>query len=124
MPGLNSVYIAGHLTRDVEVRHIASGTVVADASVAVSERKKNKDGSWGETTSFIDVTLWGKLAESFAASAKKGAGVFVAGKLKQESWVDKASGQKRSKLKVEANQAYVCGTNEKPEEPDNFDGGF
>lgn len=103
---LNKVMITGNVTRDIELRYLANGTAVADMSVAVSDRYKNKAGEWVEDTTYVDVTAWSKTAQHLAENVQKGTGVFVEGHLKMESWQDKASGQKRSKLKIICDDWY------------------
>ncbi|MEE9312387.1 MAG: single-stranded DNA-binding protein [Planctomycetota bacterium] len=95
MASFNKVIIMGNLTRDPEVRTIPSGMTVCEITLAVNEKYKDK-----ETVSFVDVTVWGKQAETLARWKKKGEPLLVEGKLRQESWTDKQTGQKRSKMKV------------------------
>lgn len=100
MASFNKVILVGNLTRDVEIRHIPSGQAVADIGIAVNEKWTAKDGTKKETVSFIDCTLWGRTAEVAGEYLSKGSSVLVEGKLVQDTWEDKESGQKRSKLKV------------------------
>ncbi len=101
MASFNKVIIAGNLSRDVEVRHVGNGTAVADCSLAInSQRKDKKSDEKKEEVTFVDCTLWGKLAELAGEYLKKGSPVLFEGRLHLESWEDKTSGQKRSKLKV------------------------
>ena len=109
MASFNKVIVMGNLTRDVELRHIPSGTAVADISVAINDRRKVGD-EWVDETTFVDVTLWGRTAEVAAEYLSKGSPVFVEGKLKQESWEDKESGQKRSKIKIVADRMQLVGS--------------
>jgi single-strand DNA-binding protein len=108
MASFNKAIVMGNLTRDVELRHIPSGTAVADIGVAVNDRKKVGD-EWVDETTFVDVTLWGRTAEVAAEYLSKGSPVFVEGKLKQDSWEDKESGQKRSKIKIVADRMQLVG---------------
>src|SRR5919108_5636408 len=103
MAYLNSVHLMGNLTRDPEVRHTPKGTAVCDISIAIN-RLLTDDGSGErrEETTYVDVTLWGKTAENAGKYLTKGRSVFVDGRLALETWEDKQSGQKRSKLKVVA----------------------
>lgn len=96
---MNSVNIIGNLTRDIEVRYTPGGTAVADITVAVNDRRKVGD-QWQDVATFVDVTLWGKTAENASQYTGKGKPVAVTGKLAQDSWEDKQTGQRRSKLKV------------------------
>ena len=99
MPSFNKVLLMGNLTKDVELRFLASGSPVADMGLAVN-RKYKKNDEWVEEVAFIDVTVWGKQAENCAEYLQKGSPVFIEGRLKFEQW--ETDGQKRSKLKVEA----------------------
>lgn len=106
MPNYNHVTLVGHITRDIEVRFIQSGTAVADIGLAVNDRVK-KGNEWVDEVSFFDITLWGKTAENAAKFCKKGDPLLVDGKLKQESW--EKDGQKRSKIKVIGNEIQFLG---------------
>lgn len=93
----------GNLVRDVDVRYTAGGTAVTDITVAVNDRKKVGE-QWQDVVTFVDVTLWGNTAENAAKYLGKGSKVGVTGKLAMDSWEDKASGQRRTKLKVVCEQ--------------------
>lgn len=113
---LNKVLIIGNLTRDPELRYTPKGTAVATISLAVNDRYKSGE-EWKEETTFIDVDLFGKTAENVAQYQKKGSSIFVEGRMKLDTWDDKDSGQKRSKLKVAANNVqFLGGGKEKAEE--------
>jgi single-strand DNA-binding protein len=111
MPNLNSVHLMGNLTRDPEVRHTPKGTAVCDISLAIN-RLLPDDGSGErrEEVTYVDVTLWGKTAENAGQYLAKGRSVFVDGRLALETWEDKQSGQKRSKLKVVAESLQFLGS--------------
>ena len=102
MADLNEVRLIGRLTRDPELRSTAGGQYVCSFGLATGRRYKGQDGTMREETTFIDVTCWGKLAENISRYMKKGRQIFVGGRLKFDSWEDKQSGQKRSKLTVVA----------------------
>jgi len=108
MASFNRVIVMGNLTRDVELRHIPSGTAVADIGLAINDRKKVND-EWVDETTFADVTLWGRTAEVAAEYLSKGSPVFLEGKLKLDTWEDKESGAKRSKLKIVADRLQLIG---------------
>lgn len=97
MPNYNKVIIAGHLTRDPEIRHTQGGMQIANFGIAVSNRWK-KDGEQREEVMFIDCAAFGKLAETLAPRVKKGSPLLVEGRLKLETW--EKDGQKRSKHTV------------------------
>lgn len=101
MANLNKVLLMGRLTRDPELRYTPKGTAVADLSMAINRYRGGTDGGERtEETTFVDVTLWGKQAETANQYLNKGREVFIEGRLQLDSWEDKSSGQKRSKLKV------------------------
>lgn len=102
MSSLNKVFIMGNLTRDPEVRYTPKGTAVGDIGLAVNRRVNDGNGNWTEEVLFVDVTLWGSNAENAQKFLQKGRGVFVEGRLQMDTWEDKQSGQKKSKLKVVA----------------------
>ena len=109
MASYNRTIIVGNLTRDVELRHIPSGTAVADIGVAINDREKRGD-EWVDVTTFVDVTLWGRTAEVAAEFLSKGSPVMVEGRLRLETWNAKESGEKRSKLKVVADKMQLLGS--------------
>ncbi|MEN6407697.1 MAG: single-stranded DNA-binding protein [Thermoguttaceae bacterium] len=99
MASFNRVILVGNLTRDPELRYLASGTAVTDIGLAVNDRRKNANGEWIDETTFVDVTLWGRTAEVVSEYLSKGSPVLIEGRLKLDSW-ETQDGQKRSKLKV------------------------
>lgn len=99
MANLNKVLIMGNLTRDPELRYLPKGTAVAELGIAVNRRVKIND-EWTDETTFIDCTAWGNTAENAAKYLTKGRGVLIEGRLQLDTWEDKQSGQKRSKLKI------------------------
>jgi single-strand DNA-binding protein len=110
MPSYSKAILVGHLTRDVEIKYIPSGTAVTEVAVAVNDKRKGRDGEWIEEVSFIDVTIWGKTAELAGEYLSKGSAVMIEGRLKQDTWQDKESGAKRSKLRVVCEKLVFIGT--------------
>jgi single-strand DNA-binding protein len=98
---LNRVMLAGNLTRDPQVRFLASEKAVAEFGLAINRRFKDKDGQNKEEVTFVDVETWGRTAELVGQYLTKGRACYIEGRLKFDSWEDK-EGQKRSKLKVVA----------------------
>jgi len=97
---LNSTLIEGNLTRDPESKYTAGGTCICRISMA-SNRSYKKGEEWEKEVSYFEVDTWGKLAENCAAHLKKGRGIRVVGRIKQERWTDK-DGKARSAVKVVA----------------------
>lgn len=96
---INRVELFGNLTRDPEIRFSQTGTAVVNFGIAVTEKYK-VDGVDKESTAFVDITGFGKRGELFAQNHKKGSKAFVIGKLKTDTWDDKTTGKKMSKLAV------------------------
>ncbi|WP_072500562.1 single-stranded DNA-binding protein [Olsenella phocaeensis] len=98
---INSVHLSGNLTRDSELKTLASGSNVLQFGLAVNERRKSpQTGEWEDVPAFFDCAIFGKRAEKLAPYLAKGTKVAVAGRLRYSSWTDKQSGQKRSKVDV------------------------
>jgi single-strand DNA-binding protein len=100
MANLNKVMLIGNLTRDPELRYTPKGTAVAELGMAVNRVRTNDQGERQEETTFIDVTLWARQAELAQQYLGKGRPVYIEGRLQMDTWEDKNTGQKRSKLKV------------------------
>ncbi len=100
MANLNKVMLIGNLTRDPELRHTPKGTAVAELGLAINRVWRDEQGQKQEETTFVDVTLWGRQAELAQQYLSKGRPVYIEGRLNLDTWDDKATGQKRSKLKV------------------------
>jgi single-strand DNA-binding protein len=109
MPSLNKVMIIGNLTRDPEIKYTPKGTAIADIGLAVNRNYTTESGEKREEVTFIDVTLWGRTAEIVGEYCKKGVPLFVEGRLQLDSWDDKQTGQKRSKLKVIGDNIQLLG---------------
>jgi len=109
MANLNKVLLMGNVTRDPELRYIQSGTAVLDLGLAVNRRVKSGDGAWRDEPTFVEVTVWGKTAENCAEYLSKGRPVFIEGRLTLDQWEDKKSGEKRSKLRVTAENVQFLG---------------
>jgi len=88
---INKVILVGRLGKDPEVRHLENGAVVANFSVATSERYKDKDkeGEWKEKTEWHNIAAWKWLAEFAEKYLKKGGLVYIEGKIRTRSWEDK-----------------------------------
>ncbi|NVM36703.1 MAG: single-stranded DNA-binding protein [Candidatus Lokiarchaeota archaeon] len=105
MSDLNRWVGSGRVTRDTELRYTPNGTAVADVGIC-SNRIWSKDGNKQEEPTFVDVTLWGKQAESLAQYLTKGAFVMVEGRLQLDTW-ETDEGVKRSKLRVVAERVNL-----------------
>ncbi|HVM62118.1 MAG TPA: single-stranded DNA-binding protein [Verrucomicrobiae bacterium] len=100
MASYNKVLLMGNLTRDPEVRYTPKGTAIANVGIAVNRRWTTETGEQKEEVTFVDIEVWGRQAETVGQYMSKGKPIFVEGRLKLDSWDDKETGQKKSKLKV------------------------
>ena len=101
----NNVSIAGNLVADPELRYTKGGAAISSLRVAVN-RRWNKNGEWEEETSFFDVTAWSSLAENCADTLAKGMRVTVTGRLEEQKWEDKTTGDPRRKVVIVADE--IC----------------
>jgi len=102
MPDLNKVFLAGHLTRDPELRYTSRNVALCKMGLAASRKYKARDGTPREDTLFINVTVWDKLAEFCGENLKKGRPIVVEGRLTMNEWDDRDTGQKRKVIEVTA----------------------
>lgn len=103
----NQVTLMGNLTRDPELRTTPSGAAVCSFSLALNRSYKNAEGTWVETTDFVDIVAWGPLGERVAQYLTKGRPALVSGRLQSRSW--EQDGQKRNKLEVVAQDVTFLG---------------
>jgi single-strand DNA-binding protein len=106
----NKVFLLGNLTRDPEVRYTPKGSAVADLGIAVNRVYSLDTGEKREDVSVVVVTLWARLAEIAGEYLKKGRPVFIEGRLQLDSWDDKQTGQKRSRLRVIGETMQLLGS--------------
>jgi len=115
MANLNRVLLIGNLTRDPELRYTPKGTPVTEIGLAVNRIFSGEDGEKKEETTFVDVTLWARQAEIAGQYLKKGRPVFIEGRLQLDTWDDKQTGQKRSRLRVVAENLQLLGSRQDSE---------
>ena len=97
------------MTRDIELKQTTNGTAVTDISLAVN-KVFMKDGEKKEETVFVECTLWGRTAEIAHEYSGKGQPLFVEGRLQVDTWEDKETRSKRSKLKVVGENIQLLGS--------------
>ncbi len=100
---LNSVNIMGNLTRDPELKSIPSGKSVCSLSIA-NNRIYNKNNERVTEVSYFDIEVWGPIAENCAKYLKKGSGIIVEGRLKQDRW--EKDGKTQSRVRISANNIH------------------
>ncbi len=100
MATYNRVILVGNLTKDPELRYTSGGLAVSNFSLAIN-RKFTSGGEKKEEVDYFDIEAWDKLAELCSEYLKKGSGVLIEGRLKQDRWEDE-TGSKRSRIKIVA----------------------
>lgn len=93
---INQVILMGRLTRDPEQRTTTTGKTIASFSIAVDR------GGQDDQADFFEVTAWEKLGDLVIQYLGKGRRVLVQGRLRQDSWDDKETGKKRTRVEVTA----------------------
>lgn len=113
MSSMNRVFLMGNLTRNPEARKTSNGLQVADLGLAVSEKYRNKDGETVESVCFVDITVWGKLAEHCSHYLEKGKPILVEGRLQFDQWKTD-QGENRNRLRVRADRVEFLGQRPDP----------
>lgn len=108
MANLNKVFLIGNLTKDPELRYTPNGMAVANLRLAVNHRFKDRAGEVKQETSFINIVVWDKQAESCNQYLQKGRLILVEGRLVQRSWQDN-EGKNRSVIEVRADRVVFLG---------------
>ena len=106
MADINVVILVGNLTRDPELRYTPSGTAVTSFGLAVSNRKKVGE-EWKDEPCFVDITVFGRMAETSSEYLSKGRQCGIEGRLSYSKW--EKDGQTRTKLEVIANNIQFLG---------------
>jgi single-strand DNA-binding protein len=100
MASYNRVILAGNLTRDPELRYTPKGTAVIKLGLAMNRRWRDESGQSREEATFVDVEAYGKQAETISQYLRKGSPLLIEGRLRYDTWDDKQTNQKRSRLLV------------------------
>ncbi len=108
MANFNKVILAGNLTRDPQLSYLPSNTPVCEFGMAINHKWRGQDGEMREDTCFVDLSIFGRQAETFNQYMSKGRSVLVEGRLKYEQWEGK-DGTKRSRLRVVAERFQFLG---------------
>jgi len=105
----NKCFLAGNLTRDPECRFTPKGSAVCGFSIAVNRSWTTEGGEKKEDVNFFDIEAFGRSAENIAQYFRKGKPIFIEGRAKVDSWDDKTTGQKKSKVKFIVESWQFCG---------------
>ncbi len=110
MASFNKVILVGNLTRDPELRYTPKGTAIAKIGLAVSHKWKNEAGELKEDVLFVDVDCFARTAENVGQYMRKGSAILIEGRLRLDTWDDKQTNQKRSKINVVAETVQFLGS--------------
>lgn len=108
MQGVNKAIIVGNLGRDPEIRYTASGTAVANLSVATNRQYKDRNGEKQSETEWHRITAWARLAEICGEYLRKGSQVYIEGRLQTDKWQDN-NGNDRFTTKIIASEMQMLG---------------
>ncbi|HEY1767174.1 MAG TPA: single-stranded DNA-binding protein [Terracidiphilus sp.] len=100
---VNKVILLGNVGKDPEIRSTAGGTMVANFTLATSDRQKDAQGNWQDRTEWHNLVAFGRTAEIVRDYVKKGTKLFIEGKIQTRSWDDKESGAKRYRTEIIVN---------------------
>ncbi len=109
---VNKVILVGNVGKDPEVKYTPSGTPVAKFSLATNEKYKDRSDEWQERTEWHNIVAWQRLAEIVGEYVKKGAKLYIEGKLQTSSWEDRESGTKKYRTEIVARDLVLLGSHE------------
>ncbi len=118
MLSFNKVFLVGNLTKDPELRYTPQGTAVTTLRIASNSSFKDKAGQPQKSTCFVNVVVWGQMAEVCNQYLQKGRQVLVEGRLQSRSWQN-AEGKNRSVLEVVAARVQFMPAGQKQEQQDS-----
>jgi single-strand DNA-binding protein len=104
---VNKAILVGNVGKDPEVKFLPSGSPVANFSLATSERYKDKSGEFQERTEWHNLVAYDRLAEIVRDYVKKGAKLYVEGRIQTRSWDDKQTGQKRYMTEISVRELVL-----------------
>ncbi|MEA2013270.1 MAG: single-stranded DNA-binding protein [Verrucomicrobiota bacterium] len=110
MSYLNKVILIGNLTRDPQLRYTPGGAAVCDLGLAINHNYTTKQGERKDEVCFVDITTWGRQAETCNDYLRKGSSVMIEGRLKFDQWQDRETNKNRTKLTVTANNVQFLGS--------------
>ena len=100
---VNKVILLGNVGKDPEIRATGGGTMVANFSLATSDRTKDATGNWTDRTEWHNLVAFQRTAEIIRDYVKKGSKLYVEGKIQTRSWDDKTSGEKKYRTEIVVN---------------------
>jgi single-strand DNA-binding protein len=112
---MNCITLTGRAGRDPEVRYFETGTMVANLTLAVNRMKRDEDPDW------FNLEIWGKQAQVAADCVRKGSLIGVIGSVRIESWTDRTTGEKRSKVVIRVDRLELMGSKKDSEQGSGSD---
>ena len=109
---VNKVILLGNVGKDPEIRSTTGGTLVANLSLATSERYKDKSGEWQERTEWHNLVSYARGAEILRDYVKKGSKLYVEGRITTRSWDDKDTGKKAYRTEIVVNDISLLSTSD------------
>ncbi len=100
---VNKVILLGNVGKDPEIRSTPGGTMVANFTLATTDRQKDAQGNWQDKTEWHNLVAFSRTAEIIRDYVKKGSKLYIEGKIQTRSWDDKESGQKRYRTEIIVN---------------------
>ena len=105
---VNKVILLGNVGKDPEIRSTAGGTMVANFTLATSDRQKDAQGNWQDRTEWHNLVAFTRTAEIVRDYVKKGSKLYIEGKIQTRSWDDKESGEKRYRTEIIVNDLVAA----------------
>lgn len=121
MASVCKVHLVGNIGKDPEVRYSAAGKPIANASLATTSKRKNKEGEMVETTEWHKLTFFDKLAEIVGEYVKKGSLIYVEGTIKYEKFINK-NGVEVNTTQIICNEMTILKRAENKEKPEHYQG--
>lgn len=118
MASVNKCIFIGNVGQDPEVKYLESGMAVAKLSLAVSESYKNKNGEQIQTTEWVRLEFWDKMAQIVEKYVRKGGQIYVEGKMQSEKWTNK-EGVEMTSIKIRVQSLTLLGGTGNPKLPEN-----
>jgi single-strand DNA-binding protein len=109
---VNKVTLLGNVGKDPEIRSTPGGTMVANLTLATSDRQKDAQGNWQDRTEWHNLVAFTRTAEIVRDYVKKGSKLYIEGKIQTRSWDDKESGQKRYRTEIIVNELVLLSSRE------------
>lgn len=121
---VNKVILLGNVGKDPEIRSTGGGSMVANLTLATSDRFQDAQGNWQDRTEWHNLVAFKRTAEIIRDYVKKGTKLYVEGKIQTRSWDDKESGQKRYRTEIIINDlSLLSGRDEGGASPGGYSRG-